>query len=271
MQDFIFRRAVSTDIPELSYLWQQCFHDSDEYISSFFETMYPTGGAYVALHRSRIVSCAYYLKSHQIHIPGSEPVPCSYIYAVGTLPDFRCYGLGRNVTQGAVSLAADCGFPISVICPAEESLFGYYYSVGFKNAFSVSECKYSAAELSHSNSFSYQYETPDSYRYIRRKKLSGIPHLEILPETLKYISESYQFINFDISGNIGCAAYEVYNDTAYIKELLCEDPFSAVSCLDSIIHAEKYIVRTPGNGRYFAMIYPNTIFSGSGYFGFALD
>ncbi|NCB51999.1 MAG: GNAT family N-acetyltransferase [Clostridia bacterium] len=115
------RRSVSGDEPELKRLWQTVFGDTEEFIDTFFNILYSTGAACLALSGGKVVSAGYCLTG--VVAKGKK---CSYIYAVATYPEFRGLGTAARIARSLAELSFADGTDVIATLPASESLTGWY-------------------------------------------------------------------------------------------------------------------------------------------------
>lgn len=126
-------RAEESDKTELKKLWQTVFGDKDDVVDYFFDYAAEYYDAYVYRCDGKIVS-AFYLLDADI-VTASERKKCKYLYAAATLPEYRNRGFMGEMIEYAAEYLKNKGFDCLFLCPAEESLFGYYEKFGFKSAF----------------------------------------------------------------------------------------------------------------------------------------
>lgn len=132
-QEFVIKKATAEMTPSLMRLWQTVFGDFESYISLFFSHRFVPENTMVAVIGDVPVAMLYLLPI-TIQENGIS-YDARYIYAVGTHPDFRSKGLsGRLLSSTHERLAAE-GVALSLLVPAEPSLFSYYGSRGFKTEF----------------------------------------------------------------------------------------------------------------------------------------
>lgn len=201
------------DEGELRILWQTVFGDGDAVTDAFFSTAYKPGRAAVRLEDGRIVSAAYRLPLGRFSATGEA---VRLIYAVATLPEYRSRGFGAELVREAI------GDSLCVLCPAEESLFSYYAHIcGAKTVF-FARTLTGAAD----GGYIVRPVSPAEYHALRERFLRDIPHVELCEDMLRY-----QLALSSISGGglfaaekgneiISCAAVEVYDGKAHIKELI---------------------------------------------------
>ena len=100
-------------------LWKQCFGDSKEYIQMYLGRRFTTENMLVIHDDGRPVAMASFLPV-QIMING-EMTDARYVYAVGTLPDYRKKGYATEIIRYAFKKYQ---MPL-ILQPAEEMLERY--------------------------------------------------------------------------------------------------------------------------------------------------
>ena len=162
------RPSVPGDEDGLKALWKTVFGDEDGYINSFFELLYKPGMARVSTDGDRIVSAAHILSLGEL-TDGDSSLPCSVIYALATLPEYRGQGRGRRVLEDAVKSSSGP----TLIVPAEPSLFDYYKSSGFTAYFNAVEL--SGPDTGEDLEGSVTHATVRGYAALREELLRGVP------------------------------------------------------------------------------------------------
>lgn len=266
------RPSIPGDTPALKEIWRCSFGDPPAYIDAFFTRLYRPGMAAVAICDGKPVAAAYAIDGLSF-----QGQPGVYIYAVGTLPEYRSQGLGTAVTRRAVELGGVWGTTFAVVCPAGPELFDFYQkNIGFQPVFTLAESTVTPDTLPAPQGRIHPI-APADYCFLRERLLNGQPHVSFSVPFLAY----QQLLSQRAGGNLyrmetdlgpACAAVEIYQGHAIVKELLAPKgaDTAALSLLHGQVEAQRYTVRTPGPGRTFAMLYgmdapPNP------YFGFALD
>ena len=163
------RHSLPGEEEALKELWRVVFGDEDSYIDAFFRLIYRPGMASVVEEDGKIVASAYAVPFGDV----------KYIYAVGTLPEYRARGYGR-----AVTLAAAAGEP-AYICPADATLRCWYALT--MNAQTVSYRP--SMRLPH---FLHKIGA-EEYNARREEWLEGVHHAKYTPEILELFAVSGKF------------------------------------------------------------------------------
>ena len=271
------------DEASLKRLWKIAFGDDDSYIEAFFNNCYRPGSAIVAEIGTAAASAIYVLDAGSLNTP--EPLPCSYSYALATLPEYSGLGLGEKVTRAAIAHSFQMGYKCNIICPADESLFPYYEKMGYKRFFKVRSSVFSKSTTS-AKIGSIAEITGEEYGKIRKGLL---PPLSVFqpPAFLEHQSalctlSKGALVRLNL-GEPGCAAVErSENGKLFVKELLIPEPFltDAMTLICDYFSAKTLLVRTPqdlgktlnGSVADFALaVFENETEKGNGYFSIALD
>lgn len=133
--------AGKQDIPFLKQIWKECFGDSDQYITRYFDTLFDH--ITVAVKRSDGIPVSMVsMLPVNLHTPGGN-YPGHYIYAAATAKAFEGNGYMSELLDYACDLAAERGDQFSCLIPATPSLFPFYQkrkylTVSYKNVKLVS-------------------------------------------------------------------------------------------------------------------------------------
>ncbi|MGM9522236.1 MAG: GNAT family N-acetyltransferase [Oscillospiraceae bacterium] len=277
------RLSLLGDEPGLKHIWKTVFGDSEADIDAFFERLYTPGRALVCEAEGKLVSAAYVVPLGELAVPEGQRIPCSVVYALGTLPEYRAHGIGRRIAAKAAALS--CASGVGVICPAEPWLFDFYADcAGFAECFNVYEA--SGSDAGTSLFGSVRRVVPDEYSALRRRLLSDRVYIDYNRDAMAYqeylcTSSGGGLYSVTAAGVQCAAAVEVRGEKAVIKELIVPtgrvyDP-AALIC--RALKLREFTYRTPirpgEEGRPFAMIrntpVSDTPDTGLSWFGFAFD
>lgn len=181
-------------------LWKQCFGDTKEYIQMYLGRRFTTENMLVIHDDGRPVAMASFLPV-QIMING-ETTDARYVYAVGTLPDYRKKGYATEIIRYAFKKYQ---MPL-ILQPAEEMLERYYAGMGFVNAFEASPCwcfesfaEYKQMEMTVASEMS---ETNWSIQEVKAKEYKALRDAYFTGEGYVYWDE--QAIDYAIVENAFC-------------------------------------------------------------------
>lgn len=160
----MYRLAEKQDIPGIAALWREAFEE---------EPTLPDCPCFVAERGGEIAGMVHALPQT---LESGTRRKAVYFYAIATLKAYRGQGICRGLMAYAERCAdADC----CVLVPAEERLFSFYESLGYKTAFFRNRTQgEAAAELSMAE-------------YLRRREalLRHTPHM--VYEDLSYAQRLY--------------------------------------------------------------------------------
>lgn len=208
-------------IPELTELWMEAFGDEREYVEFYFANRFTEDNLLVRLKEGRPVSMISLLPVF-LH-RGGKRLPARYVYAVATLPEYRCRGYAKELILWAKE---HLKVPL-LLEPAGEKLAEYYRRMGFSDAFSVREYDImeerkdlsvvrnaddiAAAEISFASSVVRHPQrywlltiTPSEYAGLRNAYFVGEGYVEWDREAIAYALLENEFQ--------GGYAYKVFHD-----------------------------------------------------------
>lgn len=117
------RFSDNTDFPAMRKIWDACFPDDKAFAETFFNSIYRK--ALVFEQNGNVTAML-----HLLPFTRSDGVPVTYIYAVGTLPEYRKLGQSAALIKEALSICDTC-----ILIPGEPWLFGFYEKFGFRTVF----------------------------------------------------------------------------------------------------------------------------------------
>ena len=267
-----YREAKPHDEKALKALWKTVFGDEDNYIDGFFAHMYDR--AFLCEDGGKTVSAVHLLNIGEM-VCGEETQPATVLYAFATLPEYRGAGIGGKLSDMLLAASEDT---FQTVCPAEESLFGYYERrYGYTGVFKVFEEKSEVLPNVEGNIKTVPISA-EEYGKLREEFLGNMPHIKFSKRALEYqkflcTSSGGEMLKFSADGKAGIAAFEVYGGTAVFKEVLCEvDCKNILLKIASDASADSVIIRKPAQkgaaNRSFAMSAKEVR---EGYYGFAFD
>ena len=127
----MYRIATEKDIPGITQLWQEAFHETPVLPDCISFVGEEDGEVVCMLH-----ALPQMLKARHDH-------KAYYLYAIATKKAYRGRGLCRSLMAYAEqTLDADC----CVLVPASESLFDFYGSLGYETAFTRHRSQFAGGE-----------------------------------------------------------------------------------------------------------------------------
>lgn len=242
-------------IPQLRQLWKKAFGDTDAFLDIFFSTAFSPRRCRYILLENRIAAALYWFDVRW------NDLPCAYIYAVATDPDFRGQGLCRALMEDAAHILEKAGYDGALLVPQDEGLRAMYGKMGYLSATRLDEFHCAASD----HSTPILELTAAEYAADRRIRL---PALSVLQEgeNLTFLSQLARFYK----GDRFLAAVSREQDHLRILEYL-GDSAEIGSLIAALGHREA-TVRTPGERVPFAMYRPlSERCTRPNYFSFCFD
>ena len=239
-----FRPPLAGEEGQLRALFTEAFADA-WFTELFFSRGYSTERCFVAADTEILAAMHWF----DCDLKGKKT---AYVYGIAAFEAQRGKGIGSRLIRAGLAFLKAQGYEAILLVPAEEGLFRYYGRFGFSAVSSIREETVAAGAP-----LPLRKLTASEYAELRRKYLpaNGViqegPALELLDG----------YADFYATDRALCAV-----SGRVVWELLGEAS-DAPGILGALDIAEA-IVRTPGEGRPFAM---GVGFDGPVYFGLALD
>lgn len=191
--------ANETEQEHIIDIWEQCFGDEREYIQMYLDKRFETENMLVIHADGRPVSMASFLPV-QMQING-ELKPARYVYAVGTLPEYRRRGYASEIIKHAAKKYQE---PL-LLQPAGESLEKYYEGLGFVAAFEASPCwiyegsskwikeKVTLMSENKITNWSFQVIKAKEYKSLRDEHFAAEGYVEWSEQALQYAMDENAF------------------------------------------------------------------------------
>jgi Predicted acetyltransferase involved in intracellular survival and related acetyltransferases len=125
----MIREASEQDIPQLKQLFKVCFGDTDAFLNIFFTEYFPNTTCMVAIRDERIVSMLFLCPAKMVADEYRRLI--YYVYACGTLPEYRRKGIMEQLLQVSHAFAKQQDAWGLILVPAGEHLASYYLRLGF--------------------------------------------------------------------------------------------------------------------------------------------
>lgn len=160
-------------VRQVCELWRLCFDDGD--FSEFYMKARADERNMLLIYRDgRPVSMASFLPA--VYRTDKGAIPVRYVYAVGTLPEYRRQGLAEKILLCAAGLWDE---PL-VLSPADEGLYRYYEKMGFVRCFRGEDVGARLAPVTGSRwNFCSQRAQADEYAALRDDYFSTHRHAYI--------------------------------------------------------------------------------------------
>lgn len=233
-------------------LWKQAFHDTDEWIDSFFQYVYDPNRCCSILSDDQVLSALYWM---DCQMDGHK---LAYLYGVATDEKYRGQGLASRLLEQFREHLKQLGYHGILLVPADPNLAAYYEKRGYHKCTTINEISCQAGTPIALEQLNLQ-----RYSKLRRQYLpqGGVEHCEA---TLAFLEQHAAFW----SGKGFVAAATVENGKAFVHELLGNCPPER---LIAALGAKQGTVRTPGDQKSFAMYLPLQPCPDPKYFGIAMD
>lgn len=278
----IISTAENVSDKQIITLWQECFGDSEEYISAFLKAHSNRKQILTVTDEEKLCSMLFLLECEAVS--GEENYPAWYIYAACTSENYRRQGLMAKLLEYAKEYAVKENVSFLLLVPANEPLFDYYSKFGYKTYFYRQKCSITE-NINHYSLSEKNAEVKDLY-YLREKCLSDLFHIKWSEEALKYaLSEHLEYGGkLSVTDN-AYALWNVEDNVLVISEILGTDSVSTDNLL-KYLSSDKNISEvsgytacySPKNGIPFGMILTcseksETVIKENpcGYLGLALD
>lgn len=293
------RLAQADEIARLKEVWKLCFGDEDQYIDFFYQNRFNERNTAV-LADDKIIAAMLTMLPMKLKQPGKETVNAAMIYGVATHPGYQKRGFSSKLLHYSSRILMEKGIPVSVLVPAEESLFEFYRKQGYQEAFYIREAVLAREEIEQlieaspvSRSCSIYPISAKEYNIRRNRLCEALPHIIYTDEDIGFQKTLSCLSGLDVYGIDfqdckGCVAAEkIASDRVMIKELLCPDDKLAYALKQILrqFEAREYWIRTAadfgqllgGEIRPFGMIKSNDpakdgfYVEKKGYLGLAFD
>ena len=119
---------------QLFNLLKVCFEEKDE-INNFFLDMVDYKNYMLVQKDQKVISALYMMNASLVK--GSETIPVYYIYAAGTLPEYRGKGAMSMLLNFANQVSLERGRKYTILLPSDAKLYGYYKKCGYKKFFKI--------------------------------------------------------------------------------------------------------------------------------------
>lgn len=118
-------------------IWKEVFQDDDAYLDILFSDKYKDENTLIATTEGKVVA-ALQMHSYEITCWHTR-IPFYYLMGLSTLPAYRGKGYMGALIEASHRLMKQRNIPLSILVPAEQSLFGYYERFGYAQTFQQGE------------------------------------------------------------------------------------------------------------------------------------
>jgi len=252
------RLAKNGEVGQLKELWKVCFGDEEDYINLYFNYKYKQEETAVLLWAGKIVAMATMIPAHMV-MENGERYDLAMLYAIATHPEFQGKGLSTQIMEFCHGYLESHHQDLSILVPAQESLFGFYAKRGYKDGFYIREVTLTQNEIigfkgNRNKKCFIKAISASEYNTRRRKALKGRIYIDYSNEAIAYqkrLCQEYggDLYALDMEGAIGCAILEKINGgKILIKEMLMPDHLieEAIRQIAKLLDSQEYVLRLPG-------------------------
>lgn len=129
--------AEDKNLPTLRDMWHEIFGDNSDFIDIYFNGLIKHNQTLIWEEGGEIAAMLY-MWNYQFSYDGTA-IPCYYLAGLGTLPKYRKRGIMSQLIKESNRVMKYRKIPISILVPAEKSLFDYYAQFGYVKVFEKGE------------------------------------------------------------------------------------------------------------------------------------
>lgn len=210
-------------------LWKDCFGDDRSVVEEFWENFGDEIEAFVLTENGKVI--AELTRFFMGELCGKcvlEGLPVYVSYAICTDNNCRDKGYGSEITKFARELCFNDG-AVSVLCPADEGLVGFYEHLGYSGIFKEElYCTDVVQSVNSENKtlVSVRRISPEEYLDKREIMLKDRLHVKLNERSMRYAdmcSGEAGLLSIN-EGKVICACEERSNSKIlYVAELLTEE------------------------------------------------
>ncbi|MBQ9517901.1 MAG: GNAT family N-acetyltransferase [Eubacterium sp.] len=174
------RKAEKQDIPVLCEIWKACFSDSEDYIRSFYKENFERIEVLLCCIDGKPVCMLHLLDAEFVN--GGEIQKAKYMYAGGTLPEYRKNGCLGALLEYAKERADKTGDAL-FFKPVSPTLTDYFKGHGYviDSYFKIATVLPGKVELIGFTDLSYK-----EYNLMRNSAFADIPYVRWDDEHLRW-------------------------------------------------------------------------------------
>lgn len=125
--------ADDNTAPLVRQMWKISFGDTDEYLDILFNYKYKNENTLIYFVEDKAVASLQMLP-YSITFYRTT-IPFAYLAGLCTLPEYRNKGYMTQLIHEAHRIIASRNIPLSILIPAEESLYDYYRRFNYEQTF----------------------------------------------------------------------------------------------------------------------------------------
>ena len=250
----MIRYAVPDEKEIILNLFNTCFPGESKFANWFFDKVYKTENTLVYEDGGRIIAALQMIPVRLTD--GKNEYTSSYLYGVGTLPEYRGKGIMAQVINHSFEIDRNNGTDYSILIVQEQSLLDYYKRFGFEKYFSISE---------------KEFEVNDNVINFRKTERSDFDAIDAV------YNKNCNSVLHSVRDSVHCdALFDMYSETSFVHETngiidayvfgyFTETAFVASECIGenadllansvALYHSKKFCKCIfPGNEKFIGMI-----------------
>ncbi|MBQ7160686.1 MAG: GNAT family N-acetyltransferase [Clostridia bacterium] len=182
------RFAEKSDIPALCDIWEVCFNDIEDYVRFFYRENFDFVTTSVYAVDGRPASMLHWFDA--CFVDGDKRRKAKYLYAGGTLPEYRKNGYYGAVIRYVLDYADKNGYALFGK-PANQPLIPYYRTFGF-----ISDACFKLLRVSPGGRIPLKTGpiSPEEYNRMRNNAFRSHPHVEWPDRYVRYCFAENEFL-----------------------------------------------------------------------------
>lgn len=174
------KHGSKKSIPLMTELWRDVFHDSDEFIDTFFSKFYRPRRTLLAFEGKKLVSMLFYMDVNCKYF--KKKIKCAYLYGVATKLSERRRGHFRLLHERLIEELRARRYDAVLVMPAEDSLFNFYKDFGYTISLKRFEYALTTSDIEETHDLS---EIWQAKRELFKKSSFGLEVLETLDQFIE--------------------------------------------------------------------------------------
>ncbi|MBE6701641.1 MAG: GNAT family N-acetyltransferase [Ruminococcaceae bacterium] len=214
------KHGSKKSLPLMKALWKDTFHDSDEFIETFFEKFYRPRKTLLLFDGKELVSMLFYMDVGMKYF--RRRIKCAYLYGVATRLDERRRGHFSRLHGKLIEELTDRKYDAVLVLPASENLFGFYKNYGYTHSLKRFEYELLTLDITEVKDLKPIWEMK---KEIFKKSKEGLKVLESEEQFMesrkghKFFSSDSAYLAFAPKGD----KFILYEVISYDRELAkCE-------------------------------------------------
>lgn len=261
---------------DLIEIWHKSFGDSIEYIHMFLQWNAARAKIIVCKIEDRPVSVAYLLPLVYRKV-GQQDIPCWYLYAAATLPEYRGHGYFSDILT---FIKLHVPEPV-ILVPAEPALIGYYERQGLHMWQEEEVLSVECVEKSCNPIISLSDIDVQAYETARESYLGQSGYMKWDTHFLTYIFHENTLCGgmqkcMEVEGRKYAVIYRIEGQCLKVLELLRQDAAYTMVQADELLSCAAVLMKITGTVSAYICIKPavmaigHTSLSKEGYFNLTM-